>query len=248
MGARYGQHFLIDESVIDQELALANLKPDDVVLEVGPGKGALTKRLAEQVKEVIAVEVDRFLIKSLESEIPGNVKLIEGDIVKLGLETLPKFNKVVTNLPYQISSPFTFQLLKYPFERAAIIYQLDFALRMTAEPWMYDYSRLSVGVYYYSECELIRKIPPGAFRPQPRVDSALVTLLPRSKPAFEVKDEEFFFDIVRVLFNHRRKTVRAVLKNHLKSIDEDLPFLSLRVEEMSPEEIGLLSNLLFEAQ
>jgi len=248
MGARYGQHFLIDQSVIEEELALANLHPDDVVLEVGPGKGALTKKLAERVKKVIAVEVDQFLIKSLESEVPENVTLIQGDIVKLGLNDLPKFNKVVTNLPYQISSPFTFDLLKYPFEKAAIIYQYDFALRMTAEPWMYDYSRLSVGVYYYAECELIRKISPGSFRPQPRVDSALVSLVPRKKPAFEVKDEEFFFDIVRILFNHRRKTVRAVLKNHFKSIDEDLPFLQLRVEEMSPEEIGLLSNLLFDAQ
>ena len=241
---RYGQHFLISDAIVEKELEYASLTKNDVVLEVGPGKGKLTFPLAERVKEVIAVEVDSYLIKSLEPTLPENVTLIQGDIVKTDLESLPRFNKVVSNLPYQVSSPFTFQLLEYDFELAVLIYQLDFALRMVAEPWEYDYSRLSVGVYYKAECEIVEEIPRTCFQPAPRVDSAMVVLKPREQAPFELESEAFFYELARELFSHRRKMIRSILKNRYNVTDDDLPFMEMRVEEMSAEEIGLLANWL----
>jgi len=145
---KLGQHFLVDEQVAGRETTYANIGKDDVVLEIGPGKGVLTQLLARDAKKVIAVEIDRFFVEELKNKMPSNVEVIHADVLKIDFNTLPLFNKIVSNLPFQISSPVTFKLLEYPFSKAVLIYQKDFADRMIAVPGTKDYSRLSVGVYY----------------------------------------------------------------------------------------------------
>ncbi|MCK4996374.1 MAG: ribosomal RNA small subunit methyltransferase A, partial [Thermoplasmatales archaeon] len=177
MKQKLGQNFLIDKRVAEQEVNYAGIENNDVVLEIGPGQGILTRLLAERAKRVIAIEIDKNLIGDLGSSLSENVELIHGDALKIDFETLPKFNKIVSNLPFQISSPITFKLLDYNFELAVLIYQKEFADRMIAAPDSKDYSRLSVGIYYKTKCELLETIPKTCFKPQPKVDSCAIRLI-----------------------------------------------------------------------
>jgi 16S rRNA (adenine1518-N6/adenine1519-N6)-dimethyltransferase len=245
MGYRkFGQHFLIDKQVAEREVDYADPNKNDVVLEIGPGKGILTRLLAEKVKKVIAVEIDPYLVKKLESTLPDNVMLINADAIEIDFKTLPAFNKIVSNLPFQISSPVTFKFLRYPFSKAVLIYQKDFAERMAAAPNTKHYSRLSVGIYYKTECVILETVPKKCFYPVPKVDSSIVELTRRETPPFTVLDEKFFFDLTKTLFNHRRKKIRNILKDIYGKL-EDIPYLDKRVEEITPEQIGELSNLLY---
>ena len=240
-----GQNFLIDKNVAEREVSHANITKKDVVLEIGPGTGILTKLLAERAKKVIAIEIDGELIEKLKKFIPDNVELIHGDALKVDFETLPKFNKIVSNLPFQISSPITFKFLDYNFSLAVLIYQKEFADRMVAKPGSKDYSRLSVGIYYKTNCDIIRTVPRTCFYPQPRVDSCMVQLFPRKSPPFSVHNEPFFFELTRELFNHRRKKIKNTLDRIYDMSLEDVPYLDKRVEELTPEQIGELSNILY---
>ena len=243
---KLGQHFLTDQSVINKEIAFAELSSDDVVLEIGPGKGVLTQELAKRVRKVIAVELDHRLIKYLKQEIQSNVILIHKDVIDISWDELPSFTKVVANLPFQISSPFTFKLFETVFEKAVMIYQKEFAERMIAQPGSKSYSRLSVGVAYKAKCQIRLTIPPHSFSPPPEVFSSLVELVPYKTPPFHVIDESFFFKITTLLFSHRRKKIGTILKNSFsESITKDVMFSSERVETLTPEEIGLLSNKLY---
>ncbi|MEF8847855.1 MAG: 16S rRNA (adenine(1518)-N(6)/adenine(1519)-N(6))-dimethyltransferase RsmA [Candidatus Thermoplasmatota archaeon] len=242
---KLGQNFLIDKKIADKEIAYAKIKKDDIVLEIGPGKGILTKRIAKKAKKVIAVEIDKKLVKKLKKNLPKNTRIINKDILDLDFKKI-NFNKVVSNLPFQISSPLTFKLLKTNFDLAIMLYQQEFAKRMTAEPGEKNYSRLSVGVYYKAKCKILKKVPKSCFFPQPKVDSCIVKLVPRKKPLFKVHDENFFFKLTRDLFNHRRKKIRNTLKNKygIKNF-EDILFTDKRVEKLSPRQIGMISNEIF---
>jgi 16S rRNA (adenine1518-N6/adenine1519-N6)-dimethyltransferase len=242
----YGQHFLINEALAKREVAYAEVSRGDVVLEVGPGKGILTRLLAEQAEKVLAVEIDDCLVTFLTPRLPKNVELINGDILKIPLVSLPRYTKIVSNIPYEISSPLTFMLLDQPFKVAVLIYQKEFAERMIAPPRTHAYCRLSVGVYYKATCELLESVPRSSFKPQPQVDSAVIRLKPRSKPPFEVRDEAFFFSLTRVLFNHRRKRIRTILRRHLGDSLAQIPYGEQRVEELTPEEIARISTYLIE--
>lgn len=240
---KLGQHFLVDKNIVEKELAHANLNADDIVLEIGPGKGVLTKELAKQCKQVIAVELDTSLSLVLKRTLPKNVLVINEDIMKLDWKSLPKFTKVVANLPFQISSPFTFKLLTVDFEKAVLIYQKEFAQRMIAKPGSKHYSRLSVGISYNASCQLITHIPPSSFSPHPKVYSSLVELIPYSIPPFDVNDEQFFFELTHLLFSHRRKQIKTIIKNVFsKSIAEQISYGSKRVEVLSPKQIAMLSK------
>lgn len=241
---KLGQNFLIDNNIVEKQIRYADICSDDVVLEIGPGKGILTKALAEKAKSVIAVEIDSLLYSSLKESLPDNVVLIHNDILKVDSDQLPHFTKIVSNLPFQISSPVTFQLLEYSFCKAVLMYQKDFAYRMVAKVGSKQYCRLSVGLYYKTFCRVLCDVSRNCFYPVPKVDSSIVELIPREKPAFDVVDEQFFFNLVNVLFMHRRKKIKNTLSALYKSV-EDIPFLSHRVEELSPEQIGLLSNILY---
>ncbi|UCH71899.1 MAG: ribosomal RNA small subunit methyltransferase A, partial [Thermoplasmatales archaeon] len=156
---KLGQNFLIDEKTAEREVEYAQIKKDDIVLEIGPGKGILTKLLARKAKEVIAIEIEERFIKKLKDVLPHNVELIQGDALKIDFEKLPKFNKIVSNLPFQISSPITFKFLEYDFSSAVLIYQKEFADRMIAKPGNKNYSRLSIGIYYKANCKLLETVP-----------------------------------------------------------------------------------------
>ena len=245
MKAKLGQNFLINKKIAEKEVEYASINMQDTVLEIGPGQGILTYFLASKAKKVIAVEIDKNLVEKVKKTLPENVELINNDILKIDLENLPKFNKVVSNLPFQISSPFTFKLLKYDFELAILIYQKEFADRMVAKPKTSSYSRLSVNVYYYANCEILEVVSKSCFRPQPKVDSRMIKLIPRMSPAFNVDDENFFFDLTKNLFNFRRKKIGTII-NYLYDFDyKDIPFIEKRVEELTPEQIGDLSNYLY---
>lgn len=245
MRQHIGQNFLIDKNVAEREVNYASITKDDVVLEIGPGDGILTKLLAKKAKQVVAIELDENLIKNLKNSLPNNVELIHNDALKVDFNSLPKFNKIVSNLPFQISSPITFKILDYSFSSAVLIYQKEFADRMVANPGSKEYSRLSVGVYYRGTCKLLETIPKTCFKPQPKVDSCIIRLIPRKAPPFIVTDEKFFFELTKNLFNHRRKKIKSTLKKVYKLDQKDVPYLDNRIEELTPEQIGNLSNIIF---
>jgi 16S rRNA (adenine1518-N6/adenine1519-N6)-dimethyltransferase len=246
MKQRLGQIFLIDKKVAEREVNYAYISHNDTVLEIGPGQGFLTKLLAEKAKKVVAIELDKNLINNLKHSIPDNVELIHGDALKVDFETLPKFNKIVSNLPFQISSPITFKFLDYTFSLAVLIYQKEFADRMIATPNSKDYSRLSVGIYYKTKCELLETIPKTCFKPQPKVDSCIIRLIPRKHPPFSVIDEKFFLNLTKNLFNHRRKKIKNIIADIYDIPLKDVPYLNKRIEDLTPEQIGELSNIISE--
>ena len=245
MRAKLGQNFLVDRNIAKLEVKYADVSKNDVVLEIGPGNGVLTRILAENAKQVIAIELDRKLFENLKMDLPDNVQLINDDAVKIDLDKLPRFNKIVSNLPFQISSPITFKILDYDFDLAVLIYQKEFAERLIAKPGSKDYSRLTVNVYYKAECELLRKIPKTCFSPVPKVDSAMVKIVKRDKPLFTVLSEDFFFNLTKELFMYRRKKIGTVLNKFLKLHVDDAPYIDNRVGDLSPEEIGELCNFLY---
>jgi len=237
----------------------AHLSREDVVLEIGAGIGNLTMLLAQRAGKVISIERDRRFVRVLCEQLRGfsNVQIVQGDALRI---ELPKFNKVVANLPYGISSDITFRLLKHKFELAVLMYQQEFAKRLVAKPGSDDYGRLTVDAYYRTQVELLDEVPPEAFVPQPKVTSAIVRLRPR-EPPFEVKSERVFSNVVRALFQHRRQRVRNALyhsfdevfpKRHLSKferralIDEKLPqdIAEARVIDLEPEKFGTIADCL----
>jgi len=215
---KLGQHFLIDPHVAQRQIHYAQLSNDDVVLEVGPGKGVLTRLLADNAAQVVAVEKDKQLYQILNKTMPSNVTLIHHDILDIDEygSGIGSFNKVVANLPYQISSPFTFWLLNKSFERAVLMYQKEFAQRMVAQAGSKTYSRLSVAMYYFAHCRIRETVSRHCFHPEPEVDSCIVELIPKTHPPFRVTDEKFFFELVKQLFNHRRKQIKTTIQQIYK--------------------------------
>ncbi|MGB9939223.1 16S rRNA (adenine(1518)-N(6)/adenine(1519)-N(6))-dimethyltransferase RsmA [Methanosarcina sp.] len=231
-------------------MAAADLGPEDVILEIGAGIGNLTERLARKAKKIIAVELDPALIRVLHDRFDEveNVEIIAGDALKVDF---PEFDKVVSNLPYSISSEITFKLLRRKFKLGILMYQYEFAARMVSLPNCKDYSRLTVDTCYFADASILMKIPKSAFQPAPEVDSAVVKLVPRPAP-FEVKDEAFFMDFVAAVFSQRRKKLRnAILNtNHLlkipdiKEVIARLPgdLMSKRAENLTPGELAQVAN------
>ncbi|MBP1912343.1 16S rRNA (adenine(1518)-N(6)/adenine(1519)-N(6))-dimethyltransferase RsmA [Thermococcus stetteri] len=239
-----GQNFLIVPDIIERNIERAELSEKDTVLEVGPGLGVLTEPLSKKAGKVYAIEKDHRIVEILRAEYDWpNVEIIEGDALKV---EWPEFNKMVSNLPYQISSPVTFKLLRHEFERAVLIFQLEFAERMVAEPGDKNYSRLSLMVRAKARAELVERIGKGAFWPRPKVDSAVVVLEP--KPPKEKVDLNE--NLVKALFQHRRSTVSAALKKsahmlglskedirRLKPVLMKIPHSEKRVFHLSPEDV-----------
>lgn len=243
---KLGQHFLTNTQVAEREVTYADVTKDDIVLEIGPGRGVLTQLLAQKAKHVLAIEIDTILVEQLAPFLPKNVTLISGDALKVDFRTLPQFHKIVGNLPFQISSPITFKVLDLPFSKAILMYQKDFAMRMVAIPGTKEYSRLSVGVYYKTCCRILENVPRTCFSPRPKVDACIVELIPRKKPAFSVPDEQFFFQLTRDLFNHRRKKIKNTLEKTI-SYSDSLLYGEKRVEELTPEQIGEISTVVWNA-
>lgn len=246
---RLGQHFLVDERIAHRHVEYAGIAATDVVLEIGPGLGVLTRPLLRKAAKVVAVERDRRLAKALRA-FGGNLEILEGDAVKV---PLPPFDVVVSNLPYQISSPITFRLLDLPFRRAALMYQEEFADRLVAKCGDDAYSRLSVNAYVKARVELVERVPRSAFWPSPKVDSAIVLLEPRPPP-FKISDRALFGAVVDATFQHRRKAIENGLRlswprfaptaEAFDAIVAQAPHLRRRPEELTPEQFGELADAL----
>ncbi|QLH74670.1 MAG: ribosomal RNA small subunit methyltransferase A [Methanomassiliicoccales archaeon] len=236
-----GQNFLTDDSVADKEVGYLQAEDGDVVLEVGPGLGILTERLVKMPVDLKLIELDRALLPYLQQRFGKTTEIIGGDALKV---VWPHFDRFISNVPYSISSPLIFRLLEHDFKCAVVMVQKEFADRMGARADTEDYGRLSVGVYYRAECELLDVVSRNRFWPEPEVDSRIVRLTPRPAP-FKVNDEALFFKLVEMLFSQRRKKISTVLKKAKMLEGHDissLPYLDKRVEALAPEEIGELAN------
>ncbi len=293
MGKRYlGQNFLYDPSILKRIVQAAQLEAEDLVVEIGPGPGRLTKMLAERVKKVIAIELDENLFRKLKSELAEykNVELIHGDALKYSYENLPEF-KVVANIPYYITTPIIFRLLEikqtYPTEtqktaevippnppiptfgkggqrgifkggmgdyRArknlksmTLTIQKEVAERIIAKPGGKDYGVLSIMVQYYAKPGLKFIIPKEAFRPVPKVDSAVIHIKILASPSVAVENDKIFFRTVKTAFSQRRKMLSNSLKSMRGDVKEWLDKAGIdpnrRPETLSIEEFARLANI-----
>ncbi len=241
---------MLDEDVARRQVKMAEVGPEDVVLEIGPGLGILTRHLCASAGKVIAIEKDGRFCSHLEDLRLKNLELINADALEI---KLPEFDITVSNLPYSISSDITFKLLERRFYVGILLYQFEFARRLVAMNGTNDYSRLSVNTQYYADAQIMEKIHPDSFWPQPSVQSAMVMLMPR-EPLFKVTNEGFFFDVVKALFCHRRKTIHRALaieasnlnisQDRIGNISKDADWGRKRVEELAPAEIGALADLI----
>jgi 16S rRNA (adenine1518-N6/adenine1519-N6)-dimethyltransferase len=248
-----GQHFLLDQDIAERSVSYASITGDETVLEVGPGLGILTRLLSARAGRVVAIEKERRFVGLVGDP---NVEYIHGDAVKVDL---PEFDKVVSNLPYGISSPLTFRLLEsgHRFKVAVLMYQKEFAERMASGPGSKTYSRLSISAYVRARVELLDRVDRTAFFPIPGVDSCIVKLTPR-EPPFTVPDWKVFHNVVRAAFNQRRKKLRNSIKNGVRQlglpssisktkIDFDrIPYADKRPERLTPEQFGEITSFLFE--
>ncbi len=242
------QHFLVDERVLDRIIEYGRVNRSDTVLEIGAGYGNLTGKLAEKAGRVVAIEVDAELAASLGKW--DNVEVITGDALKI---EFPPFNKVISNLPYSISSPVTFKLLTCKFELGILMYQHEFAKRMVALPDCKDYGRLSITVQYYADVQILEVVPKSAFSSPPEVDSAIIKLVPRPAP-YNVVDECFFKEFIKAVFSQRRKKLRNAIINNavllgIKNVDytiKKLPqeIIDRRAETLTPKELAKLADIL----
>ncbi len=254
-----GQNYLIDKNKRDQIINFGNLTKDDTVLEIGTGIGTLTIELAKRAGKVIAIEQDtkiaNILSERLKEEKIDNVELINDDALNIDF---PQFNKIISNLPYQISSPITFKFLNYDFDLAVLMYQKEFARRMNGKVNTKDYSRLSAMLYFKCDVEKLTDVSSESFIPKPQIDSTVVSLTPK-KNKISPDDFKVYSNYTKALFQHRNKKIRNALidsrhvicsldkkemKNKINSIENDElnEYLKKRVIAINPEEILFLSK------
>ena len=211
-----GQHWLNDEDSLEAMLTGASIGPNDTVLEVGPGPGALTERLVKRAKQVLAVEFDQDLAHDLPHRVPAdNLQVVQQDILQFDLSQLPPGYKVAANIPYYLTSQLLRVLCESPchFSQAALLIQKEVAERVCAEPG--SMSLLSVSVQYYCETHLGPVVPAELFTPPPKVDSQILELAYRTTPLFENVDTKLFFRVVKAGFSQRRKTLLNSLSGGL---------------------------------
>lgn len=261
---KFGQNFLIDTHVLEKIVAAAEVTPDDLVLEIGPGIGTLTQYLCEAAREVVAVEIDRNLIPILEDTLADydNVTVLNEDILKVDLNALVQEKnggrpiKVVANLPYYITTPIIMGLFEshVPLESVTVMIQKEVADRMKAAPGGKDYGALSLAVQYYADTYLAANVPPNCFMPRPNVGSAVIRLTRHQQCPVQVQDEAFMFKLVKASFGQRRKTLVNGLSNSPEltlTKDQILTALeqmglpaTVRGETLSLEQFAALSDLL----
>jgi 16S rRNA (adenine1518-N6/adenine1519-N6)-dimethyltransferase len=212
-----GQHFLIDKNIVRKIVRLAGLQPGETVLEIGPGRGSLTEALLDSAGVVVAVELDAALCAHLRATLGGrsNFRLVEGDALAFEYAQVPSPFLVVANLPYYVSTPLLFRLLKERrrIDRLVLMLQEEVVARLAAAPGGKDYGALSIAAQFYCEVRQAFRVPPTCFRPKPQVGSAVVVLTPLPKPRVSVADEAFFFRVVRAGFAHRRKALPNSLRD-----------------------------------
>lgn len=231
---RFGQHFLVDGQIIQVIVASLGVAPGDHFIEIGPGLGALTLPLLSQTKTLTCIELDRDVIPKLQarSEGVGQLNIVSADVLKVDFASLLLADntqwRVVGNLPYNISTPIIFHLIA----QLSVVRDMHFMLqkevvdRMVAAPGSKTYGRLSVMVQYYCEAQSILEVPPEAFEPPPKVDSAVVRLVPYLNKPHKAIDETQFAELVASAFATRRKTLR----NNLKRVMGDSDWAALDID------------------
>jgi 16S rRNA (adenine1518-N6/adenine1519-N6)-dimethyltransferase len=212
---RLGQHFLTDRHYLDRIVAEIAPRPGEAMVEIGPGPGALTQRLAAVVRPLHVVEIDPSLAAALRERFPAEEVIVhEGDALEFDLGSLPADLRVVGNLPYNVSTPLLFHVARFAprLRDCVFMLQKEVVDRMVAAPGTADYGRLSVALQYRFAMALAFRVPPGAFTPPPKVDSAIVRMAPLRGGRLLARDEAGFERIVAAAFSQRRKTLRNALR------------------------------------
>ena len=263
---KFGQNFLTDEKVLDRIIKGAGISETDTVLEIGPGFGTLTQALSENAGHVIAVEIDKDLIPVLSETLTGydNVTVINGDIMEADITELlhtplpggktPENTcyKVAANLPYYITTPVIMKILESgaPVESITVMVQKEVGERMQAAPGGKDYGVLSLSCQYYCDVKVIANVPSCSFIPRPGVDSVVVNMKRHSEPPVKVKDEQYMFELIRLGFSQRRKTLLNNLKTRYGKETAELAIkeaglpADIRGERLSLSDFALLSDIL----
>ncbi len=241
-----GQHFLVEDKIADWMVDRAGINEGQHVLEIGPGLGILTDRILARTSRLTAIEKDERLAAHLEQKY--GIDVIGADAMEC---PLPEFDKVVSNLPYQISSVITMKLLDQGFEKGLLMYQKEFADHLVARPGTRSYSRISVMTQYRAECAVVKVVSKGCFYPVPKVDSAIVEIMPRP-PDFHIESGEIYRTIVRALFSHKNRKVRngimsergqlGLTKDEARDMAEHLPHAVRRPVKLCPEELAEIAN------
>lgn len=263
---KFGQNFLIDTHVLDKIVDAAGVTKDDMVLEIGPGIGTMTQYLAENARQVVAVEIDSHLIPILNETLKDyeNVTVINDDILKVDINRLAaEYNdgrpiKVVANLPYYITTPIIMGLFEsnVPIDNITVMVQKEVADRMQVGPGSKDYGALSLAVQYYAEPYIVANVPPNCFIPRPNVGSAVIRLTRHRESPVQVTDSRLMFKLIRASFNQRRKTLQNGLNNSPEisfSREQIIAAIgslgvspTIRGEALTLEQFAQLSNFLSE--
>lgn len=236
---KLGQNFLIEDTVVEKTVEAADITKEDLVIEIGPGLGTLTKELLEKAKKVIAIELDEKMIPILQERffLYQNLELIHQDILTVPLkEYIEKEEnirevKIVANLPYYITTPIIMKLLedRLPVKTITVMVQKEVAKRLTAQTGDKLCGAITYAIEYYCETKEVIEVPRQSFMPAPEVDSEVIQLILRDKPKVQVKDEKFLFSLIKASFMQRRKTLLngignsgLIEKNKLKEIMKEL--------------------------
>jgi 16S rRNA (adenine1518-N6/adenine1519-N6)-dimethyltransferase len=246
---RFGQHFLVDRRTLERIVAALDPQPGDNIVEIGPGLGALTGPLLERVKHLTVIEIDRDLAARLASEHPPERLMIyTADALEFDFGALGPDLRVVGNLPYYISSPLLFRLAQYgaALRDVTVMLQKEVVERMAAAPATPEYGRLSVMLQARFRVERLFRVPAGAFRPPPKVDSAVARLTPLREARPHLADEALFARIVAAAFGQRRKTLRNALKTLASDADLERVGIApgVRGETLSVDDFTRLANAL----
>ncbi len=230
-----GQHFLTSRRIAEQIAELARIE-DEVVLEIGAGKGILTKEIARCARELIALEIDPRLVQYLETLALPNTKIINRDFLKIEIESLNK-PVIIGNIPYSITTPILERLVNKRrfFKRAILTVQKEYGERLLAETGSRKYGSITVFVNYYFDLKKELAIPARYFSPRPRVNSMVLSFFNR-KPLYKVDNEKMFFAFIKGIFCYRRKLLKNAIRNYLKVSPE---ILESSILERRPEELTI---------
>ncbi len=260
-----GQNFLIDDNIVSKIADGAEIDAADGVLEIGPGIGALTEKLLNRAKKVVAVEIDQTLWPILETHFSTapHFELVKGDILKLDLKALIAEHfadcrrvKVVANLPYYITTPIIMQFLESGIAVSDIVVmiQREVAARINAQPHSKAYGALSVSAQFYARPQILFIVPKGVFMPMPKVDSAVIKLTVLAEPLLDLQSNEIFFKTVKAAFAQRRKTLLNTLSANLKIDKKAIKVICqragveaiARAEQLTAADFGRLADAIFE--
>lgn len=229
------QNFLIDPNIVKKMVAIADVRDGEVVMEIGPGPGILTKGLLGTGARVYAVEIDGFWAKELERLQNGRLRVIQSDILKFQMEELPGDIKVIGNLPYHITTPILEKLFFRPFKSITVMVQKEVGQRMMAKVGSKDFGSLSLFVQYHTQIMGSFLVPPGCFYPKPKVDSMVLCLEKKENPC---ANEEFLFGFIRKAFQKRRKMICNTLGKERSEVVRALKNIGMR-EDARPENVSL---------